>query len=244
MIERSGGPSPRRDARIAGGLYLLVIIAGSAALGIRSGMIVSGDASATAANIAASETLFRLGTAADLIATACYIGVVALLYGLMRPVSRGASLLAACFGFAGCVLGGALQLAFLAPLILLGDAPYLTAFGPDQLQALAMMSLNLGGAGTSVSFFFFGSYCLMLGFLVLRSSFLPRILGAFLVVAGLGWLGTSLAMIMSPALASSLSLWPLAAGGLGEGAFTLWLLFMGVNAAKWREQAGLTHAGE
>lgn len=236
MTDSTAETSPRLRARIAGGLYLMVIIAGSAALSVRSGAIVRGDAAATAANIAASEPLFRLGIAADLIAGACYIAVIAILYGLLKPVSRTVSLLAACFGLAGCIIGAALQLCYLAPLVLLEAAPGPAAAGVDQLRAQALIWLDLGGEGTGISFFFFGCYCLMLGYLVWRSAFLPRVLGALLALAGLAWLTGSLAMIVSPAFADSLSLYPLAAGGLGEGAFTLWLLVMGVNEAKWRQQ--------
>src|SRR5437879_1342393 len=110
MMERIAEASPSLKARIAGGLWLMVIIAGMTAFVIRSPLIVSGDAAATATNILASESLFRLGFTADLIAGACYMGVTVLLYRLLKPVSRSLSLLAAFFGLAGVAIGSATSL--------------------------------------------------------------------------------------------------------------------------------------
>ena len=107
MTNRITEASPRFKARIAGGLWLMVIVAGMTAFVIRSPLVVSGDAAATATKILASESLFRLGFGADLIAGACYMGVTVLLYRLLKPVSRSLSLLAAFFGLAGVAMEGA-----------------------------------------------------------------------------------------------------------------------------------------
>jgi len=235
--DAAAGQLVRLRARMAGGFYLMVIIAGSVALFLRSGLVVRGDAAATATNILAAEPLFRLGVAAELIASACYIVVVALLYGLLLPVSRSISFVAACIGLAGCIVGAVLQVTFLTTLLLLRGAPDLAALDPDQLQAIALISLKLGEHGTSISFFFFGTYCLLLGYLVLRSTFLPRILGALLAIAGLAWVTGSLTMILSPPLAVTLFPYAIPVGGFGEAAFTLWLLVMGLNASRWQDQA-------
>ena len=236
MNERTFASSPRFKARVAGFLYLIVIAGGAFALTIRSGLIVRSDAAASAANVMASELMYRLSFVADLVASACYIGVAVILYELLKPVSRTVSLLAAFFALAGCVVGSASSVNVLAPLALLGDATYLTSFGPDQLKTLALASYKLYVLGFLVAMTFFGVYCLLLGYLILSSTFLPRILGALLTVAGLAWLLESVATFLSPPLANALSYLPLAAGGLGEGAFALWLFFVGVNEAKWRRQ--------
>jgi hypothetical protein len=115
--------SPRLKARIAGGFYLLTIpTAVFAELFVRGEFVVSGNAAATATNILAHEPLFRLGFASDLIATACYIAVTALFYGLFKPVSSSLSLLAAFFSLAGCAIGAFSCLFHLAPLVILGGA--------------------------------------------------------------------------------------------------------------------------
>lgn len=236
MTERNS--KPRLEARIAGFLYMIVIVASVFALYCTSNLIVSGDAAATAANIMASEQVFRLGFAANLAACAAYVAVVAILYAVMKPAGRTLSIVAAFFGLAGCAISGAVMLNQLTVLVFLGDANYLAAFDTAQLQALARVSLRLGGLGNSLSLFFFGFYCLSLACLAFRATFLPSILGALLAVAGLGWLTNSLVTFLAPSLAGAVAPFTLAAGGLGEGLFALWLLLMGVNDAKWHEQAG------
>lgn len=230
--------SPRLQARIAGFLYLIVVATSVFALVTTSALIVSGDAAATAANILASEKVFRLGFAANLIAAVAYVGVVAILYELFKPVNATLSVVAAFLGLAGCAISGASMINTLATLLFLGDATYLAVFETDQLQTLARTSLRLGGLGNSISLVFFGFYCLSLGLLVFGAKFLPRILGVFLVIAGVGWLIGNFTSFLAPSL--SLYSYLLPVSGLGEFAFTLWLLVMGVNPTKWREQAGAT----
>ncbi|MDQ2860309.1 MAG: DUF4386 domain-containing protein [Pseudomonadota bacterium] len=228
--------SPRLRARIAGLLYLIAMAGGMFAEFTRSSLFVSGDAAATARHILASEPLYRWSIAADLIAGASYVGVTALLYGLLRPVSRDVSLAAAFFSLVGCASGATLNL--VAPLVLMGGAPYLAAFTPEQLRALARVFLSLHGQDYNISLFFFGFYCALLGYLVFRSGFMPRFVGVLLALAGLGWLADSLANLVWPALADHLDSYAMLSSGLGEGALCLWLLAVGVNAPKWRERAG------
>ena len=230
--------NPALNARIAGFLYLIVVVASVYALITTSSLMVSGDVAATAANVRASEQLFRLAFVATLIACVAYVGVVAMLYELFKPVNATLSLVAAFLGLAGCAVSGAFLLTQLATLAFLGDASYLTAFSPQQLEALARVSLRLGGLGNSISLVFFGSYCLLLGLLVFGARFMPRLLGVFLVIAGIGWLFGNFTSFLAPSLGWDSYLLPVS--GLGEFAFTLWLLVMGVNKAKWREQAGVT----
>lgn len=229
--------NPTLNARIAGFLYLIVVATSVYALIATSSLIVSGDAAATAANIRGSEQVFRLAFAVNLFAGVAYVGVVAILYELFKPVNATLSLVAAFLGLSGCAVSGAVMLNQLATLAFLGDAGYLGAFTPEQLEALARVSLRLGGLGNSVSLVFFGFYCLSLGVLVFGASFMPRFLGAFLVVAGLGWLVGTFTSFIAPSLGWLSYLLPVS--GVGEFAFTLWLLVMGVNEAKWREQASL-----
>lgn len=230
--------SPRLKARIAGGLYLIVIGAGLyAEFFVRSKLIVRGDAAATAGAIHASELLFRSSIAADLVGVAGYIGVTAILYRLLEPVSRTVSLLAAFFSLVGCAILAAILVNLVAPLILLGGAPYLAAFRPDQLQALALTSLRLHGQGYNIAMIFFGFYCLTLGYLIFRSTFLPRILGVLLAIAGLSDLTDSFATVVWPAFESHLGLYIMLPALVGEASLCLWLLAIGVNAPRWEARA-------
>ena len=120
----------------------------------------------------------------------------------------------------------------LAPLVLLSGAPYLTVFKTEQLQALVLLFFKLGAQSFNINFVFFGFYCILIGYLVFRSTFLPPILGALMAFGGLSWL-----TFLSRSLASYLSPYNFLPGIIGEGSLTLWLLIMGVNVQRWNEQA-------
>ena len=232
-MQSIGEASPHRKARIAGVFYLLEMLTGAFAIIFVGGrLFVFGDAAATATNILAHESLFQLGFAANLIQFACYVAVTGLFYDLFKPVNKSLSLLAAFFSLVGCAIGAVSCLFEFAPLTVLGGAQYLNVFTLEQLQALSLMFLKLYGQLFNISFVFFGFYCLLIGYLIFRSTFLPRILGVLMAIAGLGWL-----TFLSPALTHALSPYILAAG-LGEVSLTLWLLVAGVNAERWKEQAG------
>jgi hypothetical protein len=158
-------------------------------------------------------------------------------YGLFRPVSRSLSLIAAFFGLVGNAVLAINSLNLFAPLLLLGGAQYLSVFKVEQLQALALMFLKLHAQGSNISLVFFGFYCLLIGYLIFRSTFLPRILGVLMAIAGLGWLTNSFANFLSPPLANYLSPYILLPGLLGEGSLCAWLLVIGVNVPKWEEKA-------
>lgn len=237
MTNRNTEASPCLKARIAGGLWLIVIAAGVSALLVRSTLIVRGDAAATATNIMASEPLFRLGFAADVIAFSCYMGLTVILNELLKPVSRSISLLAAFFGLAGCVIGAVVLINLLAPMILLDGAPYLSAFESRQLQAMALMSLRLHGQAYDIASVFFGFQCLLIGYLIVRSTFLPRLLGALLAIGGLSYVISAFATFLSPAFGANLFPYIVPAALVGEGSLCLWLIVKGVNLPRWEEQA-------
>jgi hypothetical protein len=234
MTKRITEASPRFTARVAGVFYLLTILTRMfVEIFVRNRMVVSDDAAATATNIMAHEPLFRLGFAADIIAFASYIALTALLYELFKPANRSVSLVAAFFSLAASVVQAISSLFHLAPLVLLGGAPYLRVFTVEQLQALALVFLRLRAAAYhNIGLVFFGVYCLLVGILILRSTFLPRILGVLMGLAGLSYV-----LFLSPPLARSLQPYILAFPGVGQIALTLWLLVMGVNVPRWKEQA-------
>lgn len=235
MTEPIREMSPRWKARIAGVLYFINGTAYTFADGsVRAKLVVSGDAGATAHNILANQPLYLLGFSAEIVATLCYVAVTLILYDLFRPVSRSVSLLAACFSLVGCAIMTFGSLLHLAPLVVLGNEHSLSGFDLGQLQALALLFLKMHDQIINVFGAFFGWYCLLIGYLIFRSRFMPRLLGVFMAISGLSY-----QLFLSPPLAHDLFhsvIFP--AGVLGEGSLILWLLVVGVNAQRWREQAG------
>jgi hypothetical protein len=240
MTDRIAEWSPRRIARICGLLYLVEIAAHGYGMLALSSLMVGDDAAATATHILASERVFRLGFTADVVGIAAYVGVTALLYVLLEPVSRRLSLFAAFFSLAGCAVFAANLVNHLAPLFLLGGAGHSTALGADQLQTLALISLKLYGQGFAISMVFFGCYCLSLGYLIWRSTFLPRLLGPLLALAGAGYLINSFTGFLSTTFLTHRLSVILLAPGTAEVVLCLWLLVVGVHAARWQQQAATT----
>jgi hypothetical protein len=238
-MNRNAPASPVTMARTTGILWLIVIVTGVTALVVRSTLIVRGDAAATAKSILASESLFRFGLSSDVISFASYIGLTVILYHLLKPVSRSISLVAAAFGVAGSVVGTVILAALLAPLVLLGGAPYLQALETDQLQALALTSIRLHGVAYDLTFVLFGTQCILAGYLIARSTFIPRILGVLLATGGLSYIVSAFASFMSPEFGAQLSPYIVPAGLIGEGSLCVWLIVKGLNLARWEEQASL-----
>jgi hypothetical protein len=201
-------------------------------------VIVPGDAAATAANISAFEQLYRFGFAANLIDYTLYVGVTVILYGLLKPAGAGISLLAAIFSLLGTVAVASASFHYLAPFVFFGDAPYLANLGAGQAQALAFLSHKLRSIGSNIALSFFGLHLLFVGWLIAGSTFLPRPLGVLSAIGGACFLILAFANFLTPPFAAQLLPYILAPGILGQASLALWLLIMGVNAARWREQAG------
>jgi hypothetical protein len=231
--------SPGSKARIAGALYLVIMIAGAfGELRVRERLTVSGNAAATAQNILAHELLYRAGFAGEVLMLAVNVPLLVIFYDLFQPVSRSAARLLAAFGLTGTAIQGAIMLNHYTPLVVLNSGGAFGAFSSEQSEALAFLSLRLHGAGYSIALVFFGCYCLATGYAVFRSTFLPRAIGVLMTVAGVCYLTNSFAIFLSPALADRLFPYILMPCGIGEGSLTLWLLLMGVNTAKWEARAG------
>jgi hypothetical protein len=226
--------SPRRDARIAGALYLVIIICGAFAEAfVRQRLTVPGDATATAVNILGQEQLYRLGFVADLVSLVCNVLLAVLFYDLFRIVSTRVAALVVLFTLAGTAIQASVLVYHLAPLILLQGVPA-SMVPHGELEALSYSALRLQTSGYNIALAFFGCYDLSLGYLVLKASFLPRIIGVFMAIAGLCYVVNSLLSFVAPSLSSILLLLPVL---LGEGGLTLWLLVVGVDSAKWKAQA-------
>jgi hypothetical protein len=238
VTERMADVSPRFKARIAGLLYLIVIVGGIfAEVFVRGRLTVSGDAAATAHNIMAHELLYRLGFAVELICCLCNVPLTLIFYDLFKVVNRSVALLVVFFSLMGTAIESVSLLFHFAPLILLGGKSYLGAFNAEQLQALAYLSLNLFEYGFANALVFFGFFCLSLGYLIFRSSFFPRIIGVLLAIEGLLYLTNSFANFLAPGMAARVFPY-LAASAVGEISLCLWLLVMGVNVQRWNEQVG------
>jgi hypothetical protein len=233
MTERRTQPSQRLKARITGALYLLTLLTGIFAQGFVSNrLVVAGDAGATATNILAHKTLYQWGFTVYLIEMACQVATIALFYGLLKPVGSSISLVAAFLGLTGCILKTFSRVFYFAPLFILGGAPYLNVFNPEQLKAVALLFLKVNDRGAAVALVFFGFYALLTGYLIFRSTFLPRILGAWSMVAGLGWL-----TYLFPQSGYRLFAYIAVFAVLGALALIVWLLTFGVDEERWKQQA-------
>jgi hypothetical protein len=229
----------RFRARTAGFFWLMTFLTSGFAMLGGGRLIVSGDAAATAANLLANESFYRLALTANLVAGACYLAATLLVYELLKPVNWAVSLLAALFSLLGVAVGAVSSLFYFAPLVVQGGAGYLSVFTGEQTQAVALLFLGLGEQAAAISFGFFGVHCLLVGWLISRSTFLPRLVGSLLAFGGLGWLTLSLASLLSPAFARSLVPYISIPGVVGELSLTLWLLVVGVNVPRWNEQAAV-----
>jgi hypothetical protein len=228
--------SPRLKSRIVGFCYLLTICAGVFDhLFVGGRIIVPGNPAATAQNLLASEPLYRLAFALDLIPV--YAVVTVLLYELFKPVSRSLALLAAFVSLAGGAVGSAAAILQLAPIVILAGATQWQGFDTRQLQGLALIFLRLHEQGFSISLMFFGFYCSLLGWMIVRSNFIARGVGLLMGAGGLSYMVYSFVYFASPSIAAGLSSYTLLLGSIGEIALTLWLLGVGINPEKWNQRS-------
>jgi hypothetical protein len=234
--------SSHQTARVAGVLYLIIIIAGIfAEFFVRQSLIVPGDAAATANNIMASEGLFRAGIAGDLIMIMSDVALALVFYVLLKPVSNSLALLAAFFRLAQAAILGINLLNLFFVLQLLSGADYLAGFGANQLHALVMLFLNGHSIGYAIGLVLFGLSLFVLGYLVFRSGYFPRILGLLLIVAGSGYLIDSFASFLLPAYDNYEALFALVVflpAFIGELSMCLWLLLKGVKVPQTQLRPG------
>lgn len=230
---------PVKTARLAGLAYLYIIIAGLfAEIGVRGQLVNYDDPTGTAANILSSELLYRIGFVAELLMTGADIFVALCLYRLLVVVDRHISLAGMVFRLISAAIAGTKALFFLMPLILLHMTPETSGFTAGQLEGLSVLSLRLHGQAYNISLVFFGIDCLIIGWLIWKSGFLPRVIGAGIFVAGVCYLVTSLMIFLTPALAAADWFMALFIPCLiAEAAVTLWLLVRGIDAQAWKKAA-------
>lgn len=221
-IEAPSSPSPRT----IGVIWLLYFLTGILGTLLIRGIVVSADAASTANNILTHASLYRAGFAVDLVANLIYIALTALLFGFFRRVNPSLALLAAFFSLVGCTVQIMGELLRVAPPVVLANPQLVKAFGVQQLQAAAMLSVTLYRSVFNISFVLFACFELVTGFLILQSRFLPRWLGWWWIAGGIGGL-----TFLWPPLATSICPLLLAAGA-GEFALPVWLLVKGVDTSK------------
>jgi len=222
----------QRYARIAGVLFLVSLVAGGFGEAyVPSKIIVSGDAAATAANITNFQFLYRLGFAAFMIESLCDITLVLIMYALLKLVSRELSLLAAFIGLVGTALFAFAELFYFAPPLIIGGTGYLKTFSPDQLNALALLSLKFYSYAGMIFTAYYGMSWLVRAYLIFRSGYLPKFLGVLMAIGGLGFVVRNFLLILAPRYASDALLMLMFPGGL---LLAVWLLVKGVDLPKWK----------
>jgi flagellar biosynthesis protein FliQ len=233
MLEQIRETSPRLKARMAGVFEMLEGMTSSyGQVFVLGRLIVAGNAAATAANILGHERLFWLGFVSSLVGVACHIAWVSLFFELFKPVNRTLSRLAALVGLTVCAMQAVTALLYVAPLLVLQGGGSVSSITADQLQGLAFIFLRLNGYAFDIDLVFFGLWCALTGYLIFRSTFLPRILGVLLAIDGFGWM-----LYAVPPFANRMFSFIAAASGLAEIPLQLWLLVVGLNPQRWKEQA-------
>lgn len=230
--------TPRVKARLAGTLYGISAVPAAFSVFVLLKLVVPGDPAATATNILGSEALFRLGFVADLIGIVFFLGSALMLYELFKPVSRSLSLLMLLFSLMGSAIQALDSLGDIAALLLLKGGSTVAAFTTAQSQGLAFLFLRLHNLLYDLALVFFAVFSILIGYLVLKSTFLPRVFGVLMAIDGLGYLTFSSATFLSPPFAAHLYPYlPFVTALLGEVLLILWLIVKGVNAKRWEEQA-------
>lgn len=230
--------SPRTLARVVGVVSLIGIVTGAFDIGyVRSVLIVPGDAAMTMQHIAAHETLFRLGFTAHIVLLLCNVPNEVISFILFRRVNGVVAAVAMSCGLIGTAIEGLDMINAYMPLKLAAESGAMAVFSPAQLQALSYLSLQLQDTGLLISFVFYGLDEMLAGYLIFRSGFLPRIIGALLAVSGFCYFTDGMLSFISPALQGRLLPYLLFPCLPGEGSLALWLTIVGLNVGKWRAWA-------
>jgi hypothetical protein len=210
------------SARTIGIVYLFYPLTALLGAFLLRGVVVPANAAATATNILAHENLYRAGLALDLVSNLVYLALTALFYEFFRPVNRSLSMIAAFCGLAGCTIQIMGEVLRIAPLVILEQTHLAALYGPEQLHAVALLSLSLHTELLRISYIVFAVFDLAIGYLIIRSPHVPSLLGWFMMVAGLAGL-----MLLWPRLAAPLYYVIVPLGALAELMLLVWLIARG-----------------
>lgn len=225
---------PMRNARIAGALYLVIAAAAIVAhMYVPDTLIVAGDSAATAANIAESSGLFRLGIGAEFVVLLSEVALSVLLYVLLKPVNRTISLLAIASRLVMTTIHGLNLLNSFIVLSLVSGTS--AGFASAQTNSLVQLFLNAHGYGFTIGIVFLTIHVFALAYLIIRSGFLPKILGYLFLAAGVGYLIDSTALLLFPAYTTT-PIYLMLPITLSEIAFPLWLVVRGLNLERWNQR--------
>ena len=228
--------SIRTRSRLAGLLYVVMGAFGFVSIMYIPGkIVVRNDTAATAANIINSESLYRFGILSQLISQILFIWLALLFYDLFKQVDRRNARLLVALVCVSVAIEFANTLNMFAPLLLLGNTPFTTAFTRPQLESLSYTFLRLRDMGINNVSSFWGLWLLPLGLLVMKSGWFPKILGWLLVVSCVGYVTGSFIHVMFPARMHAASMYTLSLGGLGEFAIINWLMFVGARVPNVQE---------
>lgn len=236
MTQNSLAIAPRTYARIAGSLYLVIAVFGGFSIAyVPSAIVTAGDAAATAAGLMANRGLFGLGVFADVVVMLTEIVLSVMLFVLFRPVSPTLSLVAMVARLTMVFVMAINLLINIMPMVLLGGAGYLAVLGEEQLQATALLLIEAHGYGIYVWDMFFGFHLAVLGYLIFRSGFFPRLLGVAMLIGSAGYFLDGLVKVTffesAPLGMAIIGL--LVVATVSELAFAFWLLIKGLDVAVW-----------
>jgi hypothetical protein len=229
-----GQSSPRRLARIAGICAVVGIVTGAFDIGyVRSVLFVAADAAATARNILAHETLFRAGFGAHLLLLLCNIPAEIIFFVLFRRVNLVVAAVAMACGLIGTAIESLDMLNSYVPLQLAIDVHAMGTFTPQQIESTSYLALQLQNVGLLISFVFYGLDEMLGGFLIVRSGFIPRAIGALLGIAGLCYFAHGFLSVLAPGFDARLYPYILYPCLPGEGSTAIWMATAGINVARW-----------
>jgi hypothetical protein len=226
-VDHAYATTLQRYARAAGVAMLLSIIFGFLGeLYLPGKIIVAGDPAGTAANIVGHPTLFRLTFASYLVEGICDVALIVFFYILLKPVDRNLALLSAFFGIVSMVTFAIAQSSFFAASVILRESGGMSAFTIEQRNALALLATRIAGTIAWLFLCMYGIATILRGYLILRSRYLPKVLGILFMVGGAGFVLRSATYLLAPAYSSAVLLMPMALAGIP---MTVWLLTRGVD---------------
>jgi hypothetical protein len=218
-------------ARIAGVLFLISFVGGTfGELIVPMNLIAQGDAAETARRILAHQTLFRVGFAAYLSEALCDVALALVFYVLLRPVHRNLALFAAFLGLISTAMFAVCELFFFVAPVLLRSPTYSQVFSAQQLNSLVYFFVYVYSTGAALFMVFYGLASIIRGYLIYKSTYIPRFIGVLLMIVGVAFVTKNLTLVLAPAYSFDLLLLP---APLTIIVLTVWFLWKGVDVQKW-----------